>query len=128
MINGALIACCLKESSQREAQLDAHPSLTESLSMLRHKRIFTFLPAWLSINALVGAWITLSTIMLTYAEPAADIRHPGQLLYGGFSKEVATLLLGGFVLLFLAGLGLWMLFLPHLRRKKVMFLVLGDLR
>src|SRR6266568_4201180 len=51
-----------------------------SLSMLRHKRIFTFLPAWLSINALVGAWITLSIIMLTYPEPAAAIRHPGQLL------------------------------------------------
>src|SRR5436190_1868853 len=26
MINGALIACCLKESAQREAQVDAHPS------------------------------------------------------------------------------------------------------
>ncbi len=127
MINGALIACCLKESSQREAQVDAHPSLTESLSVLRHKRIFTFLPTWLSINALIGAWITLSTIMLSYPEPAADMRFPGQLLYGGFSKEGATLLIGGFGVLFLIGMGLWMLTLPHLRRTTVMFIGLGGL-
>ena len=127
VINGVLIACFLKESAQRTTQVDARHSLMESLSMLRHKRIFTFLPAWLSINALVGAWITLSIIMLTYPEPAAAIRHPGQLLYGGVSKEVATLLLGGFGLLFLAGMGLWMLVLPHLRRTTVMFIGLGGL-
>ena len=127
VINGVLIACFLKESAQRTPQVGTRHSLMESLSMLRHKRIFTFLPAWLSINALVGAWITLSIIMLTYPEPAAAIRHPGQLLYGGFSKEAATLLLGGFGLLFLAGMGLWMLVLPHLRRTTVMFIGLGGL-
>ncbi len=127
VINGVLIACFLKESTQRTPQVGTRHSLMESLSMLRHKRIFTFLPAWLSINALVGAWITLSIIMLTYPEPAAAIRHPGQLLYGGFSKEAATLLLGGFGLLFLAGMGLWMLVLPHLRRTTVMFIGLGGL-
>ena len=127
VINGVLIARFLKESTQRARQVDTRHSLTESLSMLRNKRVFTFLPAWLSINALVGAWITLCTIMLTYAEPAADIRDPGQLLYGGFSKEIATLLLGGFGLLFLAGMGLWMLVLPHLRRTTVMLIGLGGL-
>src|SRR6266699_7102340 len=86
VINGVLIACFLKEIAQCAPQVGTRHSLMESLSMLRYKRIFTFLPAWLSINALVGAWITLSTIMLTYAEPAADIRHPGQLSYGGFCK------------------------------------------
>src|SRR6266568_9232991 len=80
VINGVLIACFLKESTQRTPQVGTRHSLMESLSMLRYKRIFTFLPAWLSINALVGAWITLSIIMLTYPEPAAAIRHPGQLL------------------------------------------------
>src|SRR6266487_5553123 len=58
VINGVLIACFLKESTHRTVQVDAHHSLTESLSLLRHKRIFPFVPAWLSINALVGAWIT----------------------------------------------------------------------
>jgi len=127
IINGMLIACFLKERTRRTVQVNAHHSLIESLSTIRYKRIFTFLPAWLSINALVGAWLTLSTIMLTYPEPAASLRHPGQLLYGGFSKEFATLLLGGFGLLFLAGMGLWLLVLPHLRRTTVMFIGSGGL-
>ena len=127
LINVVLITCLLKESAQRKTQVNTRHSLTNSLSLLRHKRIFTFLPAWLSINALVGAWMTLITIMLTYPEPAADLRFPGQLLYGGFSKEFATLLIGGFGLLFLAGMGLWMLVLPRLRRTTVMFIGLGGL-
>jgi MFS family permease len=127
LINVVLITSLLKESAQRKTQVNTRHSLTNSLSLLRHKRIFTFLPAWLSINALVGAWMTLITIMLTYPEPTADLRFPGQLLYGGFSKEFATLLIGGFGLLFLAGMGLWMLVLPRLRRTTVMFIGLGGL-
>ncbi len=127
VFNAMLIACFLKESAQCAPQANAHHSLTESLSLLRHKRIFTFLPAWLSINALVGAWLTLSTIMLTYPKAAAALRHPGQLLYGGFSKGEATLLIGGFGLLFLLGMGLWTLVLPRLRRTTVMFIGLGGL-
>ena len=127
LINVVLITCLLKESAKRKTQVNTRHSLTNSLSLLRHKRIFTFLPAWLSINALVGAWMTLITIMLTYPEPAADLRFPGQLLYGGFSKEFATLLIGGFGLLFLAGMGLWILALPRLRRTTVMFIGLGGL-
>ena len=127
LINIVLIACLLKESTQRRTQVNTRHSLTDSLSLVRHKRIFTFLPAWLSINALVGAWMTLITIMLVYPEPAASLRHPGQLLYGGFSQEFATLLIGGFGLLFLTGMGLWMLVLPRLRRTTVMFIGLGGL-
>jgi MFS family permease len=127
LINAVLIACLLKESAQHTTQNNTHHSLTESLSLWRHKRIFTFLPAWLSINALVGAWMTLIIIMLAYPEPAASLRHPGQLLYGGFSQEFATLLVGVFGLLFLVGMGLWMLVLPRLRRTTVMFIGLGGL-
>ena len=126
-INGILIACFLKESTQRQAQVNAHRSLFASLSIIRYKGILTFLPAWLSINTLVGAWLTLCTIMLTYPEPAAHLRHPGQLLYGGFSHGAASLLFGGFGLLFLGGMGLWLLVLPHLRRTTVMLIGLGGL-
>jgi MFS family permease len=127
IINAVLIACLLKDSAQHTTQVNTHHSLTGSLSLLRHKRIFTFLPAWLSINALVGAWMTLIIIILAYPKPAASLRHPGQLLYGGFSREFATLAVGGFGLLFLAGMGLWMLVLTRLRRTTVMFIGLGGL-
>src|SRR5947199_5474416 len=43
VINGVLIARFLKESTQRARQVDTRHSLTESLSMLRNKRVFTFL-------------------------------------------------------------------------------------
>ncbi len=102
-------------------------SLWESLLLLRDKHIFMFLPAWLAINTLVGAWITLIVIMLTYPKGGASIRHPGQLFYGGFSKEFATLLLGGFGLLFLLGMGLWLLLISRLRRTTVMLIGLGGL-
>jgi MFS family permease len=126
-INIGVLLGFLKESLHREVRPEGQHSLLESLRLLRFKRIFTFLPAWLSINALVGAWITLITIMLAYPNPAADVRFPGQLLYGGFSKEVATLLLGGFGLVFLGGMGVWMLIVPRLRRTTVMLLGLGGL-
>ncbi len=114
-----IIATLLKESAQRESR-SAHSSLFESLRLLRYARIFTFLPAWLAINALVGAWITLCTLILAYPEPAADVRFPHQLLYGGFSQTTASLLVGAFGLVFLLGMGLWMLILPGLRRTTVM--------
>jgi MFS family permease len=120
LINVVLIICCIKEHRQLVTQSKQHSSLFESFKLLRHKRIFTFLPAWLCINTLVGAWLTLMVIILTYPNPAADQRHPGQLLYGGFSKTMATSLLGGFGLLLLLSMALWTLLLPRFRRTTVM--------
>jgi MFS family permease len=74
----------------------------------------------LCINTLVGAWLTLMVVILTYPNPAAELRHPGQLLYGGFSKTMATSLLGGFGLLLLFSMALWTLLLPRFRRTTVM--------
>lgn len=102
-------------------------SFLEGLAVIRHKRIYTFLPAWFSVNALVGAWTALITIMLSYPNPAADERQPGQLLYGGFSRMSASLWVGLFALLFLLGMGLWILLLPRLRRTTVMLIGLGGL-
>ncbi|WP_126631042.1 MFS transporter [Dictyobacter alpinus] len=119
--NLLVVTFLVKESHHRSHETaESHGSLVESLKMLRDKHIFTFLPAWLSVNTLVGAWITLIVIMLTYPNPAADLRHPHQLLYGGFGKDLATMLLGGFGLFFLIGMGFWMLILPRLRRTTIM--------
>jgi MFS family permease len=120
LINVVLVVCCVKEHGRPATQSKRRGSLFESFKLLRHKRIFTFLPAWLCINTLVGAWLTLMVIILTYPDPAADQRHPGQLLYGGFSKTMATSLLGGFGLLLLLSMGLWTLLLPRFRRTTVM--------
>jgi len=122
LVNALIILFFVAESQKRVERAMPHGSLLESLSLLRDKQIFTFLPAWLSINTLVGAWITLIVIMLTYPKATAGLRHPGQLFYGGFSKEFATQLLGGFGLLFLLGMGLWLLGITRLRRTTVMLI------
>src|SRR5262249_20897035 len=101
--------------------------LLESLTVIRYRCIFTFLPAWFSINALVGAWTMLVTIMMAYPNPGADARHPGQLLYGGFSKMSATLWVGLFAFAFLVGMGLWMFFIARFRRTTIMLIGLVGL-
>jgi MFS family permease len=127
IFNTFLIAFCLKEGSYRVRQANRGNSLTESIKILRDKYIFTFLPAWLSINTLVGAWMTLIVIMLTYPNPAADLRHPHQLLYGGFSKDAATLSFGCFSLFFLLGMGLWIQVVTRFRRTTIMLIGLAGL-
>jgi MFS family permease len=66
-------------------------------------------------------------IVLAYPDPVADARYPGQMLYGGFSKMGASLWVGLFALVFLLGMGLWLLVLPRLRRTTVMLIGLGGL-
>lgn len=127
VINFLVILFFMQESVQRESAAGAHGSLRESLGVIRNKRIFTFLPAWLTVNALVGALTNLTTIILAYPNPEADRRHPGQLLYGGFAKDNATYLVGSFGVFFLIGMGLWMLVLPKMRRSTVMLIGLGGL-
>lgn len=122
VFNALIIAFCLKEGRYRVPRAGRSSSLTESIRILRDKYIFTFLPAWLAINTLVGAWMTLIVIMLTYPNPAADLRHPHQLLYGGFSKDTATLSFGCFSLFFLLGMGLWIQVVTRLRRTTIMLI------
>lgn len=127
LFNAIIIAFWLHEKHYHVRHSNKSGALVESFKLLRDKHIFTFLPAWLSINTLVGAWITLIMIMLTYANPAADLRHPHQLLYGGFSKDTATLTFSSFCLFFLLGMGIWIRFARHFRRTTIMLIGLAGL-
>jgi MFS family permease len=122
-----IFALGVEESLGAQAVEHTRFSWREDLTVIRHKRISTFLPAWFSVNALVGAWSVLITIMLAYPNPAADRRHPGQLLYGGFSQVGATLWVGLFALVFLIGMIAWVPLLPRIRRTTVMLIALAGL-
>jgi MFS family permease len=61
-----VIALWMKESLSHESTAEAHGSIREYKQILTNKRIFTFVPAWLAINAMIGAWLTLSLIILAY--------------------------------------------------------------
>ncbi|GHO74118.1 hypothetical protein KSD_18890 [Ktedonobacter sp. SOSP1-85] len=117
----------VRESVEIQERTTSRRSFLEGFKVLRYRRISTFLPAWFSVNALVGAWVVLITIMLAYPKHAAALRHPGQLLYGGFSKMESSLWVGGFALLFLCGMGIWMLFVARFRRSTVMLIGLVGL-
>jgi MFS family permease len=127
VLNFVLVAFGVKESVQRVRATHKHGAMRGSLHLLRDKHIFTFLPAWLAINTLVGAWLTLFTLVLTYPTPAADLRFPGQLLYGGWSKEAASYMLGGLSLLLLLGMGVWTVIIPRIRRTSAMLIALAGL-
>ncbi|GAC1356415.1 MAG: MFS transporter [Ktedonobacteraceae bacterium] len=127
LLNAAIIGMYVTESVQRTVQKNKHSSLLEGFRMLSDKRISVFLPAWLCINTLIGAWMTLIILLLTYPAREAILHHPGQMFYGGTSKDLATLLLGGFGLLCLVGLGIWMLLITRMRRTTAMLIGLFGL-
>lgn len=67
-----VIAIWMKESLNRAHDTGSHGSLKEYRAILTNKRIFTFVPAWLAVMALIGAWLTLALIILAY--PTAQCR------------------------------------------------------
>lgn len=69
--------------------------------------IRAFIPAWLAVNALVGAWYFNVASLLKRAE------DPSQTLIHGFDERLISLFLDGFVVLLLIGIVLWT---PVLRR------------
>jgi MFS family permease len=102
-------------------------ALRTSLRVLREPRVAGFLPAWCAVNAIAGIWITLGLLVLTYADPAADQRFPNQLLYGGFSPRTASLIVGGFGVLFLLAMGAWSQIVPRVPRTSTMLVAMAGL-
>jgi MFS family permease len=135
LVVAGLLGCVLLLLSRWVRDLPNRPavhggpasSLLAGLAALRERRIATFLPAWLSVNALTGAWLTLLLIVLSYPGHAAKLRHPGQLLYGGFSKSEASIAVGLVALVFMAAMVVWTLLLPRMRRSSAMLAGLAGL-
>lgn len=61
-----VIGLWMKESLNRTHEAGQHGSIREYKEIITNKRIFTFVPAWLAVNAMIGAWLTLSLIILAY--------------------------------------------------------------
>jgi MFS family permease len=60
------IALFMKESLSRDEQAQSHHSIMEGLAVIKDKRIWTFVPAWTAVMALIGAWLALIIIILAY--------------------------------------------------------------
>jgi MFS family permease len=89
--------------------------------VLRSRRVWLFVPAWLAIFSIIGLWINNSVRLLT-----GDQHRPGQLLMGhvstvGFGNGFAAL-----AIIFAIGVLGWSFFLARFRKTSVMLIaVLG---
>jgi MFS family permease len=91
--------------------------------VLRTPRLFIFIPAWISISALVGVWLSSQ---LTFV--LSSRRDPHQLLMGSMSGHGGggriSLILGAYVLFFGLSLLFWAFFLNRAPR---LFLMLASI-
>jgi MFS family permease len=60
------IAFFMRESLSHDEQSQSHHSIMEGLAVIKDKRIWTFVPAWTAVMALIGAWLALIIIILAY--------------------------------------------------------------
>lgn len=61
-----VIAFFMKESLTHDDKAQGHHSIMESFAVIKDKRIWTFVPAWTAVMALIGAWLALIIIILAY--------------------------------------------------------------
>jgi MFS family permease len=93
---------------------------TRYWQVVRTPRLFIFIPAWISINALVGVWIG-SQLTFVLSSPR---HHPHQFLVGALSGHGGggrlSLILGAYVLFFGLCLLFWAFFLNRAPRLLLM--------
>lgn len=89
--------------------------------LFRNRAILAFIPAWVSVNAVLGMWFThLGFQMARSAEP-------GQLLVGGYSGSSVGLLSAGVSLVLVVGAGFWALAFGRIKTFSIMALTLWGL-
>lgn len=125
-ISIGIVAWGVRDHGERETGA-GHHALGELLRALRFPGVRAFIPAWLALNAIVGAWITVGLLILSYTDTLSDKRFPHQLLYGGFTRSQASLAIGAFGAVFLIGMGIWTPFVTRFRRTTIMLVGLAGL-
>ncbi|MBI4951538.1 MAG: MFS transporter [Myxococcales bacterium] len=105
--------------SAQSGVADPHlPTVLATLRALaRDRGSLPFAVAWLSVNAVVGAWLQHAPYVLTLPE-----RTPGQLLSGGLESHEAGAAFVVWGLLFLAGIAAWSGLAPRAPRRRVLAL------
>lgn len=88
------------------------------LEVLRYPRVLRFVPAWLAINTILGAWFIHSAFLLTGEE------RTGQHLAGTFGGAGLSLAFTGIGAAFLIGIYLWGMAMGARRRTTIMLVTL----
>lgn len=93
---------------------DRHHEGRSLLAVLRYPRVLRFVPAWLSVNTILGAWFIHSAFVLT-----GEARS-GQHLVGAFGGTGLSVVFSGLGLAFVLGIYLWGMAMGARRRTTIM--------
>ena len=88
------------------------------LAVLRYPRVLRFVPAWLSVNTILGAWFIHSAFVLT------GEAHTGQHLAGAFGGTGMSVVFSGLGVAFVVGIYLWGMAMGARRRTTIMLATL----
>ncbi|MCL4535316.1 MAG: MFS transporter [Bacteroidetes bacterium] len=90
-------------------------------AVLRSTSALRLIPAWVSVNAIVGLWFS----QLDFQMGKTD--DPSQLLVGGFTGREIGLYTAGLAMLFVIGISLWAFAFGRLRSTQIMAIALAGL-
>lgn len=114
----------ISEAQHRAPRSDAPKgeSWRRFLTVMRAPQVWKFVPAWVGVNSIIGAWLNTANGVMTGKDNFA-----GQLLTGSISpKEFGN----GFAVLgivFAAGVLVWSFYIANRRRTSVMLFATGGL-
>jgi MFS family permease len=100
----------------------AHGKFDHYRKVLRSRRVWMFIPAWLAIFSIIGLWINNSIRLLTGEE-----RKAGQLLVGNISTVQFGNGLALLAVIFAAGILVWSFIMARYRKTSVMLVAVGGL-
>lgn len=98
-----------------------HRGLGDYARLIRQPRLLRFIPAWVSVNAILGLWIQHAPFALTQS------RVTDQLLQGGYSGETVGTVFAGLGILVMVGIVLWGNLLAGRPRTSGMYVGLAGL-
>jgi MFS family permease len=95
--------------------------------ILRSRRVWLLVPAWLAINSIIGMWFNFSIRVLTDKE--RSLPFAGQFLMGHWSGTERDVYVGFgvFLVIFASGVLAWSFILGRYRKTSVMLVATGGL-
>lgn len=117
---GLILAFVTEPRSPHRA---APRSVRDRLAVFRHRRLLTFLPAWVAVNAILGTWVTAQITFVL----AGERTIPGQRFTGALAGREGWLsaILGGYVLIFSACIVVWVFLAGRFPNKPVLLITIS---
>jgi len=101
---------------------EVRQKLSRYATILRSPTVWDFVPAWLSVNCILGMWINVTPRLLIGKD-----HFPNQALVGAFTPVKFGNGFAAYALIFALGVLLWSLFIGRYRKTSIMLIAVGGL-